>query len=100
MHKYRLYYLSDVDDANWKKCQTTESVGVGDVLQLACGYYHVVCEITHQKTGVRLDLSKSCQSAEEAWLVASQSGRYPKDSRSPVVNPHPKIHARDALIEL
>jgi len=100
MHKYRLHYLADGDDANWKKCGTTEPVKIGDVLQLSGGFYHVVSLIIQQKTGIRLDLSKSCQSPDEAWLVASQLEHYPKTGRSRVVNPHPKIHAGGALVEL
>ena len=100
MHKYRLYYLSDADDANWKKCATNYAVEIGDVLELSCGFYHVVCAITQQKTGIRLDLSKSCQSADEAWLVAGQLDQYPKTGRFRYVNPHPKIYEDDSIVEL
>lgn len=100
MHKYRLYYLSDGDDANWKKCGTKRAVEIGDVLQLSCGFYHVVCAITQQKTDVRLDLSKSCQSADEAWLVAEQLEQYPRGGRFQAVNPDPKIYEEDTIIEL
>ena len=100
MHKYRLHYLADCDDANWKKCATNEAVQIGDVLQLSCGFYHVVCSITQQKTGIRLDLSESCQSPNDAWHVAEQSGGYPKTGRLPFVNPNPKIYAEDALVKL
>ena len=100
MHEYRLHYLADGDDANWKKCGTDKAVEIGDVLQLSCGFYHVVCRITEQKTGIRLDLSHSCQSPDEAWLVAEQLEDYPKGGRSRVVNPNPKVHANGAVVKL
>jgi len=92
MHEYRLHYLADAVDMNWKKCASKTSVCEGDVLELSCGFYHVVCSVIRQKTGIRLDLSKSCQDAEEAILVASQLGQYPKSGRSRAKNQHPKIH--------
>ncbi|MCV6604622.1 MAG: hypothetical protein OIF34_04910, partial [Porticoccaceae bacterium] len=61
MHKYRLYYLSDADDANWQQCATVEPVNIGDVMELSCGLFHVVCDINQQKTLPRLVLSKSSQ---------------------------------------
>lgn len=100
MYKYRLHYLADNDDANWKKCGTKEPVEIGDVLQLACGYYHVVTAITQQKTQTRLDLSQSGQGPAAAALLAEQLGHYPKTGRTQVVNPHPKIHEGDASVEL
>lgn len=100
MHKYRLYYLSDGDDANWRKCGTKDPVEIGDVLQLSCDFYHVVCDITQQKTGIRLDVSKSCQSPDEAWLVAEQLEQYPRIGRSHAGRHCRKIHEGDALVEL
>ena len=100
MNTYRLHYLADSDDANWKKCGTTIPVEIGDTLKLSCDYYHVVCEITQQKTGVRLDLSNSCQSADEAWLVAEQYGHYPKPNRPKSSNPQLKVHEGDEIVQL
>ncbi len=42
MYKYRLHYLRDGDDGNWKTYESEEEVSIGDVLQLACGFYHCV----------------------------------------------------------
>lgn len=74
MYEYRIHYLADMDDANWKKYESGSELHVGDVIQLACGFYHVVCDIKQQKTGVRIDVSKSSQSEDEALLVAHQDG--------------------------
>jgi hypothetical protein len=100
MFKYRLHYLADMDDANWKKCCAQESVEVGDILKLSCNFYHVTCAVIEQKTGVRLDVSKSCQTADEAMLVAKQLGHYPPKGKSHVERLHPRVFEGDALIEL
>ena len=71
---YRVHYLADADDANWRTYQAAAPLAVGDVIQLSLGFYHVVCAIKQQKTGVRIDVSKSSQDAEEALLVAQQDG--------------------------
>jgi hypothetical protein len=79
MYEYRLHYLADNDSANWKKYTSESPVRVGDAIQLACGFYHCVTDIKEQKTGVRLDLSKAGQGAEEAMLLARQLGHFPKN---------------------
>lgn len=84
MHRYKLHYLSDGDDANWVRCETETEVEVGDVLRLSCGFYHVICAKKQLKKEIRLDVSKSCQSPEEALLVAEQHGDYPKPGIEPV----------------
>ena len=100
MFEYRLYYLSDGDDANWKKCGTNLVVEVGDVLELSCGFYHVVCDITKQKTGIRLDMSKSCQSPEEAWLVAEQLKHYPRGSFGNANSPKLRVFEGNGIVEI
>lgn len=72
MYNYRLYYLSDNDSSNPKKHTSDIEISIGDVLFLDNGFYHCVVAIKEQKTGVRLDLSKSAQSPEEATLLARQ----------------------------
>ncbi len=79
MYKYRLHYLRDGDDGNWKTYESEEEVSIGDVLQLACGFYHCVIKITKQKTGVRLDVSQSAQSPDEAVESAKIDRFLPKD---------------------
>lgn len=72
MFEYRVHYLADGDDANWKKYSSETQLLVGDIIKLACGFYHVVCAIKPQKTGTRIDVSKSAQDREEALLLARQ----------------------------
>lgn len=74
MYEYRIHYLADSDDANWKEYQSSQQLVVGDVIELACGFHHVVCAIKPQKTGTRIDVSKSAQNREEATLLAQQYG--------------------------
>lgn len=97
MNDYRLYYLADGDDANWKKCRAKQEVQLGDILQLSCGFYHVVCKIIQQKNGVRLGVSKSCQTPDEAVLVAKQDGFYPDVK---VIRLQPKTHSDQELIKV
>ncbi|AKX52508.1 hypothetical protein [Thiopseudomonas alkaliphila] len=72
MLEYRVHYLADCDDANWKKYKSANPLKVGDIIELACGFHHVVCAIKAQKTGTRIDVSKSAQDPEEALLLAQQ----------------------------
>ena len=72
MFEYRIHYLADCDDANWKKYSSEAQLKIGDIIELACGLYHVVCAIKPQKTGTRIDVSKSAQDPEEALLLAQQ----------------------------
>ncbi len=78
MYKYRLHYLRDIDDGNWKKYESDSKVIVGDVIQLASDFYHCVIKITNQKTGVRLDVSQSSQSRAEAIDSAKIDGFLPE----------------------
>ena len=100
MFKYRLHYLADMDDANWKQCGAQESIEVGDILRLSSNFYHVTCAVIEQKTGYRLNVSKSCQTVEEAMLVAKQMGHYPPKIKSHVERQHPRVFEGNALIEL
>lgn len=79
MYKYRIHYLADMDDANWKTYESNEEVKVGDVLELACGLFHMVVAIRKQKTGTRIDVSRSSQDPEEARSIAVTLGHYKKD---------------------
>ena len=72
MYKYRLHYLWGEGDGNPKTYHSDTPVEVGDIIQPDDGFYHQVTQVLKQKTGVRLDLSKSCQSAYEAELVREQ----------------------------
>lgn len=89
-----------MDDANWKKCGAQESVKVGDILRLSCNFYHVVCATVKQKTGYRLDVSKSCQTSDEAMLVAKQLGQFSPSGSHYVERLHPTVHEGDRLVEL
>ena len=72
MYKYRLSYLHDSDDMDEKIYHSETPVQVGDVIHL--DYFHQVTQVLQQKTGIRLDLSKSCQSVDEAIMVREQLG--------------------------
>lgn len=65
MIKYRLHYLADMDDAMPKVYVSEQPVRVGDVIRPG-SYYHRVEKIREQKTGTRLDLSKSALTEELA----------------------------------
>ncbi len=71
-HEYKFHYLADSDDANWKKYQSKEPVEVGQIIQLACDYYHMIIAIKQQKTGIRIDVSKSSESKDDCILLAQQ----------------------------
>jgi hypothetical protein len=73
MYKYRLNYLDGEGDGHEKTYESINPVKVGDVIQL--DDYHQVIQVLKQKTGIRLDLSKSGQSAQETVLIREQSGR-------------------------
>jgi len=72
MHKYRLYYLADADDMNDKTYSSETEVKRGEIITLGCGFYYMVIDINQQKSGIRLDLSKSSQSPDECALLAKQ----------------------------
>lgn len=72
--KYRLHYLADCDDACPKTYETPDPIRIGSVIEPGDGFYYCIVKVTEQKTGVRLDLSKSAQSPEEAELLARQYG--------------------------
>ena len=70
MHTYRIHYLADMDDGDDNKYSSQTELKVGELIQLGSGFFHVVCKITQQKTGIRIDVSKSSQSKEDAFLLA------------------------------
>ncbi|WP_417704393.1 hypothetical protein [Pseudomonas sp.] len=72
MFEYRIHYLADCDDANWKKYSSEIQLKVGNIIDLARDFHHVVCAIKPQKTGTRIDASKLAQHPEEALLLAQQ----------------------------
>lgn len=78
MYAYRIYYLADHDDGDPKRYESSFPVSPGDVIQLPeTGYFHQAISLREQKTGTRLDLSKSGQSEQEARLLAAQYGHWP-----------------------
>lgn len=80
MTTYRIHYLADHDDADPRHYRTEFSVKAGDVLRLPeTGNYHRAIRLHTQKTGVRIDLSKSAQSPAEAILLSVQLGHWPAD---------------------
>lgn len=70
MFKYRCHYLADSKDPDYKTYESETELKVGDVIELH--FFHCITAIHVQKTGVRLDLSKSAQDPEEAVLLAKQ----------------------------
>ena len=77
MYKYRLYYLSDHDDGDPKIYESSSPIALGDIIRLPeTGYFHQAVRLLPQKTGTRLDLSKSAQSESEARLLAEQYGHW------------------------
>ena len=81
MKTFRLKYAADCDDSCPKTFEAATEPGIGDVILVSNGFYHCVYNKITQKTGVRLDLAKSSTSPEEAWLLAEQSGHYPKKQK-------------------
>ena len=77
-YRYRLYYLADHDDGDPRFFESAVAVNPGQVIRLPeTGYYHQAIRLREQKTGTRLDLSKSAQSEREARLLAVQYGHWP-----------------------
>lgn len=74
MYHYRLYYLHDNQDSNIKKYASETPVNPRDIIEPGDGYYYWVVSRQEQKTGVRLNLSKSAESPQEAELLATQYG--------------------------
>lgn len=74
MFDYRLHYLRDNQDSNIKNYHSDTPASAGDVIEPGDGNYYYV--ISHQalKTGIRLTLSKSAESPQEAILLATQYG--------------------------
>ncbi len=80
MNTYRLYFLADVDDSNPKRFSTDRDLFPGNVIQLPeTGFYHLITRLHKQKTGIRLDLSESAQTADDARLIAAQLGHFSID---------------------
>jgi hypothetical protein len=79
MKKYRLHYLADNDDGDPKTYESKEPVKAGDVIYLEeTGNYHQAIRLLQQKTGTRIDLSKSAESRLEAEQLAGQYGHVPE----------------------
>lgn len=77
-YRYRLHYLADHDDGDPRHYESAAAVRPGQVIRLPeTGYFHQVTRLHEQKTGTRLDLSKSAQSEREARLLAAQYGHWP-----------------------
>lgn len=74
MFDYKIHYLEDMDDLNWKTHTSQKELNVGDVIQLASDLYHVVVDIHQQATQTRIDVSQSAQTESEARLIAQQQG--------------------------
>lgn len=75
---YRLHYLADGDDMDPRHYVSAQSLKPGDVIQLPeTGWFHLVTRLQVQKTGTRLDLSKSATSAQEARSLAADYKHWP-----------------------
>jgi len=72
MRKFKLKYLHDCDDMNPTHHETDQPIKIGDAIELVDGFWYGVTEIRILKRDIRLTLSKSSQSAEEARLVMKQ----------------------------
>jgi len=72
MRKFKLLYLYDADDSCPKYYESDDPIKVGDAIRVGNGFWHGVTDIRILKTDIRLTLSKSSQSAEEAKLVMKQ----------------------------
>lgn len=72
MRKFKLKYLHDCDDMNPTHHETDQPIKVGDAIELVDGFWYGVTDIRILKRDIRLTLSKSCQSSEEAKLVMKQ----------------------------
>ncbi|AZZ76648.1 MULTISPECIES: hypothetical protein [Pseudomonas] len=72
MRKFKLKYLNDSDDSCPKYYESAEPIKVGDAILVDNGFWHGVTDIRILKTDIRLTLSKSSQSPEEAKLVMKQ----------------------------
>ncbi len=69
---YSLYYEFDADQGSQPTYESEQPVVAGDVIRLGDGFWYEVTQVLQQRTRVRLSLSKSAQSPEEARLLASQ----------------------------
>jgi len=76
MRKFKLKYLHDCDDLNPTHHETDQPIKVGDAIELVDGFWYGVTDIRILKKDIRLTLSKSSQSAEEAKLVMKQLSSY------------------------
>ena len=76
--RYRLHYLADGDDMDPTFFVSARPVQPGEAIELPeTGYFHWVCRLRPQKTGTRLDLSKSASSAQEALALAIDYQHWP-----------------------
>ena len=74
MPKYRLYYLHDNQDSNIEHFPSDTPINAGDVIEPGDGNFYYVVSRQQLKTGIRLTLSKSAESPQEAMLLATQYG--------------------------
>ena len=74
MNNYRLYYLRDNQDSNIKNYPSDTPVNAGDVIEPGDGNYYYVISRQALNTCIRITLSKSAESPQEAILLATQYG--------------------------
>lgn len=72
MRKFKLKYLHDCDDMNPTHHETDQPIKVGDAIELVDGFWYGVTDIRILKRDIRLTLSKSSLTADEAKLVMKQ----------------------------
>lgn len=72
LYQYRLHYLCNEGDGNQKTYDSEVEITPGMVLRLDTGFWHLVVRSRALQKGVRLDLSKASEGAQDAHLVARQ----------------------------
>ncbi len=72
MNIYTLHTPHDFDDSTPTTYTSKTPVGVGDVIRVDNGFWHVILSAEPTFAGTVLELSQSAQSPQEARLLAQQ----------------------------
>jgi hypothetical protein len=74
VYTYKLKYRADDDDMDPKTHTSETPINQGDIIEIDSGNYHYVSLCHKLKSGVQLELSKSGQDLDDAYLLAEQYG--------------------------
>lgn len=74
VHKYKLKYRADNDDMDPKTHISEKVINKGDIIEIDSGNFHYVSQRRSLQRGEQLELSKSAQDLDEAYLLAEQYG--------------------------